>query len=74
MKKLLLSLVFAMPLLAFQTTQNGPTVYICTGSRAVVYHSNSHCRGINRCSGDIQAVSLSKAKEMGRRACRICCR
>ena len=45
-------------------------VYICTGPKAAVYHRTKHCSGLNRCSGDIVSVSLSKAKGMGRRRAR----
>lgn len=47
-------------------------VYICTGPKAETYHKSKGCRGLNRCSGSIRAISLSKAKGMGRRACKIC--
>lgn len=47
-------------------------VYICTGPKAAVYHRTKHCSGLNRCSGDIVSVSLSKAKGMGRRPCKKC--
>ncbi|MDY5632498.1 MAG: hypothetical protein SPF56_08435 [Bacteroidaceae bacterium] len=49
-----------------------PTVYICTGPKAAVYHKTMRCSGLNRCSGDVVPLSLSKAKEMGRRACKKC--
>lgn len=52
-----------------ETTQ---IVYICTGPKAYVYHSTSDCSGLNRCSASVVTVSLSKAKAMGRRACRKC--
>lgn len=71
MKKLLLSL--ALSAIALSTSSsNGETVYICTGPKAEVYHSRTNCRGLNRCSGDVKKVTLSKAIEMGRRACKIC--
>lgn len=47
-------------------------VYICTGPKAETYHKSKCCRGLNRCSGSIKAISMVKAKEMGRRACKIC--
>ena len=52
-----------------ETTQ---IVYVCTGPKAYVYHSTSDCSGLNRCSASVVSVSLSKAKVMGRRACRKC--
>ena len=50
----------------------GPTVYVCTGPTASTYHKSNRCSGLNRCSGDVIPVSLSKAKQMGRRPCRKC--
>lgn len=47
-------------------------VYICTGPKARVYHKTDECRGLDRCSGDVESVSLEQAKGMGRRECRIC--
>lgn len=47
-------------------------VYICTGPKAETYHRSKGCRGLNKCSGTIKALSISKTKEMGRRACKIC--
>ena len=48
------------------------TVYICTGPQSKRFHKTSHCRGLNSCSGDILAVSLSKAKSLGRTPCKWC--
>lgn len=47
-------------------------VYICTGPKAETFHKSKGCRGLNRCSGSIKAISMDKAKGMGRRACKIC--
>lgn len=47
-------------------------VYICTGPKAETFHKHKDCHGLNKCSGTIKALSISKAKEMGRRACKIC--
>ena len=64
MKKLLLSL--ALSAIALSTSsRNDETVYICTGPKAEVYHSKSNCRGLNRCSGDVKKVTLSKAIALG---------
>lgn len=48
-------------------------VYICTGPRASVYHKLSVCRGLNRCSGTIEEVTVEEAINANRRPCRICC-
>mgnify|MGYP003522114312 CR=1 FL=1 len=55
-----------------QARANGHKVYICTGPKARVYHKTDECRGLDRCSGDVESVSLEQAKGMGRRECRIC--
>ena len=47
-------------------------VYICTGPESKRYHSNSNCRGLNKCSASIEKVTVAKAKSMKRTACRIC--
>lgn len=47
-------------------------VYICTGPSSSVYHKTDDCRGLNRCSDSIDKVTVKEAKEMGRRACKIC--
>ena len=53
-------------------TNSEPIVYICTGSKAYTYHKTNRCRGLNRCSGNVVAVSLSKAQQMDRRPCKLC--
>ena len=47
-------------------------VYICTGPKSYRYHSKSDCRGLNSCSGNIEKVTIAKAKSMKRTACKIC--
>lgn len=72
MKKLTLTL-FTLILLTGFTAPNGTkTVYICTGPKAQVYHSSATCRGMNRCSEEIKAISLANAEKMERRKCKIC--
>lgn len=53
------------------TIQKGK-VYICTGPQSKRYHRTSSCRGLNSCSGDIKAVTLSYAKSIGRTPCGWC--
>ena len=50
----------------------GHTVYICTGPQSKRFHKTSHCRGLNSCSGEILAVSISKAQSMRRTPCKWC--
>jgi hypothetical protein len=51
---------------------NESTVYICTGPNSKRYHKYYDCRGLGRCSGDIKAVSVSKAQSLGRTPCKVC--
>lgn len=52
-------------------SESGGSVYICTGSGAYAYHSNSGCRGLNNCQASIVPTSLSEAKKK-RKPCEIC--
>lgn len=49
-------------------------VYISKGSNAYAYHMKKSCRTLKRCNeeGHVMAVTLAKAKEMGRRPCKVC--
>lgn len=47
-------------------------VYICTGYMSECYHEDPDCRGLIRCSRDIEEITIEDAEEMGRRPCRIC--
>ena len=55
-----------------QQTSAGGTVYICTGPMSKRYHCDRYCRGLNSCSKEVIAVSLEKAKKMGRTPCGWC--
>lgn len=75
MKKALLLMALALPLFSMKIEPNAvdaaKTAYICTGPKAEVYHATSKCKGLNRCSGEIKAISIEEAKKT-RRACKIC--
>jgi len=80
MKKITL-IVFVLSIGAFLSSyrsvsdvdrqQNG-TVFICTGGYSTKYHSYSNCSGLNNCQANIVAISLDKAKDMGRTPCQRC--
>ncbi len=55
-----------------ETESSETYVYICTGKSSKRFHKTSKCNGLNRCNGDIQKVTISKAKSIGRTACKIC--
>lgn len=50
----------------------GDNVYICTGGSSKRYHCDPDCKGLSRCSGEIEEVSEEEAEDMGRTPCKIC--
>lgn len=73
MNKLLLSLFFLLAVPADKlTTAQETYVYICTGPQSKRYHKTNSCRGLNKCSGDVLKVTITKAKSMNRTACGWC--
>ena len=54
------------------TLQATGTVYICTGPQSKRYHKTPKCRGLDSCSKEIIAVSVDKARKMGRTPCGWC--
>lgn len=47
-------------------------VYICTGGSSRRYHCDPDCKGLSRCSGEIEEISEEEAEDMGRTPCKIC--
>lgn len=47
-------------------------VFICTGSSSERYHCDPDCKGLSRCSGEIEEISEEEAEDMGRTPCKIC--
>lgn len=70
MKCLKLLSVYIMSLTIVGCTSDN--VYICTGPQSEVYHRTEDCAGLSRCSGETKSITISKAKEIGRRPCKIC--
>lgn len=54
--KLLLLYLLCFPLLSMQIDTPVKTVYICMRPKAQVYHVTSKCRGLNRCSAEINQL------------------
>ena len=46
MKNILLLSLLCLPLLSMKVDISATAVYICTGSKAQVYHATSKCRGL----------------------------
>lgn len=51
---------------------SGDNVYICTGGSSKRYHCDPDCKGLSRCSGEIEEISEEEAEYMGRTPCKIC--
>lgn len=70
---LLISFAFTTsPLNAGESDTGAEIVYICTGPKSKKYHRSEQCRGLDKCSSSISAVSVAEAKSMGRTPCKIC--
>lgn len=52
--------------------QGDTYVYICTGAKAYSYHNNRSCKGLNRCQAEIKKVTITYAKSLKRKPCKIC--
>ena len=60
---------------SFSSTNLAPVseqaVMICMTSASYAYHSH-YCQALKRCTADVETVSVSEAKSIGRRACGHC--
>ena len=56
------------------SSNHNNTVYISKGSSAYAYHMKRSWRTLKRCNeeGHVMAITLAKAKEMGRKPCKVC--
>ena len=50
----------------------GKMVYICNGPYSKRYHESPNCKGLYKCTTDIDEVSIREAKNMGRTPCQEC--
>lgn len=67
-KIVLLVALVAYPILLENTTEE-KSVYICNGKYSKKYHYTKYCRGLSNCKSTITKVSLTKAKNKGRKIC-----
>jgi uncharacterized lipoprotein YajG len=57
---------------AVKSAVSSDNVFICTGSSSKRYHCERDCKGLSRCSGEIEELSEEEAEDMGRTPCKIC--
>lgn len=75
MKRLLCFMLAAMLVAcAGEKSKESEKVYICTGYMSECYHEDPDCRGLIRCSRDIEEITIEEAEDMGRRPCSFCYR
>lgn len=55
-----------------ESVSNPTTVFVCTGGSSKKYHGLKDCRGLSSCHGSIVKMTVSKAKEAGKTACKLC--
>ena len=56
----------------YSRNDESESVYICTGEASAKYHCDPDCKGLSRCSGEIEEISEEEAEDMGRTPCNIC--
>lgn len=47
-------------------------IYLCNGPTSVAYHRTKYCKGLRKCSSEIEVADRAQAKAKGRRACGYC--
>ena len=52
-------------------TQTDEKVLICVSKTAYAYHKES-CSGFEKCTHETKEITISEAKEMDRKPCKIC--
>lgn len=57
---------------AVKSADSSGSVFVCTGSSSKRYHCDRDCKGLSRCSGEIEEISEEEAEDMGRTPCKIC--
>ena len=70
MKSLLLSFIVSV-MLSTSSSPTTDTVYICNGPQSTRYHLKENCSGLNRCSTEVQKVTIKQAKDKGRTLCKL---
>lgn len=71
MKKVILTTLCSLALLTSCESEKTTYVYICTSPKAEVYHNDIDCKGLSRCSYDVDRIEQEKAAKF-RRPCKIC--
>lgn len=54
------------------TNKQPQSVYICTGLKGDAFHQNQNCKGLSDCDGELGAVTIADAMEIGLHPCKIC--
>lgn len=69
-KTISLIIIFFVSIIACLSNEVSETyVYICKGPNSAAYRYNPHCRGLRRCSTDLQKLTAREAKEKERKLC-----
>ena len=65
-------LILLSGLLALSFKPIDSKVYVCKSESSVAYHATTDCRGLKRCTHEVVTVTIDEARQMGKRACKIC--
>lgn len=55
-----------------EMVSNPSNVFVCTGGSSKKYHGLKDCRGLSSCNGSVVKMTVAKAKQAGRTACKLC--
>ncbi len=55
-----------------ETVTNPTNVFVCTGGSSKKYHGLKDCRGLSSCHGSVVKMTVAKAKQAGKTACKLC--
>lgn len=69
MKAIFLFLLFSFGHLSNSNSLLEKEVYICNGKSSTKYHLIKNCKGLERCSTEIEKITLSEAKKKKRTLC-----
>jgi hypothetical protein len=59
----LFALFIATPTEAKSSKGRAKMCWVCNGISAYAYHSNKNCRGLGRCTGSINKITIAQAKK-----------
>lgn len=57
---------------AFLSFSTADKVYVCMSESSVAYHLTKNCTGLDNCTHEIKAMTVSEAVDLKKRECKKC--